>query len=63
LAHDSIISLLHEVRAQFFAANGMSELDVGGCGIIMADLAVCYKAEAHFGQMLTVDHILAKCSQ
>jgi len=55
LAHDSIISLLHEVRAQFFKANNMSELDVDGYGIIMADIGVCYKSEAHFGQMLTVE--------
>lgn len=55
LAHDSIISLLHEVRAQFFADNNMSELDVDGYGIIMADIGVCYRAEAHFDQMLTVE--------
>lgn len=55
LAHDSIISLLHEVRAQFFLANNMSELDIGGASIIMADIAVSYKAEAHFGQVLTVE--------
>lgn len=55
LAHDSIISLLHEVRAQFFANNNMSELDIEGFGIIMADIGVCYRAEAHFGQMLTVE--------
>lgn len=52
LAHDSIISLLHEVRAQFFADNNMPELDIEGFGIIMADIGVCYRAEAHFGQIL-----------
>jgi len=55
LAHDSLISLLHEVRAQFFLDNNMSELDVDGCGIIMADIGVCYRSEGHFGQMLSVE--------
>jgi len=55
LAHDSIISLMHEARAQFFAANGMSELDIEGAGIIMADLAINYRSEAHFGQILTIE--------
>lgn len=62
LAHDSIVSLLHEVRAQFFIANNMSELDVDGYGIIMADIAVSYKAEAFFGQMLTVEIALGDFS-
>ena len=55
LAHDSIISLMHEARAQFFVINGMSELNIEGAGIIMADLAINYRAEAHFGQQLTIE--------
>ena len=55
LAHDSVISLLHEARAQFFKANNLSELDVDGAGIIMADLAANYRGEAFFGQTLSVE--------
>ncbi|HIF17369.1 MAG TPA: thioesterase [Cycloclasticus sp.] len=62
LAHDSVISLLHEARAQFFEANNMSELDVEGYGIIMADIGVNYKAEAYFGQMLAVEITLGDFS-
>jgi YbgC/YbaW family acyl-CoA thioester hydrolase len=63
LAHDSIISLMHEARAQFFAAKGMSELDIEGAGIIMADLAINYRAEAHFGQLLTIEITLDEFSK
>ncbi len=63
LAHDSIISLMHEARAQFFTANGMSELDIEGAGIIMADLAINYRAEAHFGQLLTIEIALDEFSK
>ena len=62
LAHDSIISLLHESRAQFFKANGMSELDVDGKGIIMADIAVNYRSEAYFGDVLVVEIALGDFS-
>lgn len=55
LAHDSVISLLHEARAQFFKANNLSELDVDGAGIIMADIAANYRGEAFFGQTLRVE--------
>jgi len=55
LAHDSLISLLHEARAQFFIANNMWEHDIDGAGIIMADIAVAYKAEAHFGQIMQIE--------
>lgn len=60
LAHDSLISLLHEARAQFFIAHQMSELDIDGAGIIMADIAVCYRAEANFGQKLLIDISVAE---
>lgn len=62
LAHDSVISLLHEARAQFFKAHDMSELDVGGKGIIMADIAVNYRSEAYFGDKLNVEIALGDFS-
>ncbi len=55
LAHDSLISLLHEARAQFFIANGMQEHDIDGSGIILADIAVAYRSEAHFGQIMQIE--------
>ena len=55
LAHDSLISLLHEARARFFIANDMQEHDIDGAGIILADIAVAYKAEAHFGQIMQIE--------
>ncbi len=55
LGHDSVVSLMHEARARFFAAQGFSELDVDGAGIIMADLAVQYLSEAFHGDLLTID--------
>ncbi|MCP5480303.1 MAG: thioesterase family protein [Spirochaetales bacterium] len=54
LAHDSVLSLVHEARARFFQAHGWSELKIEGCGIIMADAALVYKAEAFFSDRLLI---------
>ena len=55
LGHDRLITLLHEVRLRFLAQHGFSEIDVAGNSIIMADLAIVYKAEVTYGECLTVD--------
>ena len=55
LGHDSVVSLLHEARAQFFAHHGWQELNVEGAGIIMADLAVVYLSEAFHGDRLVFE--------
>lgn len=52
LAHDKLISMLHEARAQFFLAFDMAENDVDGVGIILSDLAIRYQAEAFHPQTL-----------
>ena len=55
LGHDRLITLLHEVRLRFLKKHGFSEFDIAGTSIIMADLAISYKAEVTYGESLTVD--------
>lgn len=55
LGHDCLVSMLHEVRMQFFQHFGLQEYDVAGSQVIVADLAVSYRAEAFYGQMLAVE--------
>lgn len=52
LAHDAVVTLLHEARARFFKKYGWHELDVEGKGIIVADLGIMYVSEAFHGDML-----------
>ena len=54
LAHDSVLSLVHEARARFFQSHGWSELEIEGCGIIMSDAALVYKAEAFFSDRIRI---------
>ena len=52
LGNDALLGLLHEARVQFLAHYGLSELDIGGAGIIMADSVIVYKSEAFPGERL-----------
>ena len=53
LGHDHFISLMHEARVRFLQQYNFSELDIAGTSIIMADLAITYKAEVAWGESLT----------
>ena len=55
LGNDSVLSLLHEARVRFLQHIGLSELDLGGVGIIMSDAAIQFKSEAFFGEELTIE--------
>lgn len=56
LGNDALLSLLHEVRVQCLASLGTAEVDPATkLGFIMADMAVEYKAEAFYGDVLHVE--------
>jgi len=56
LGNDALLSLLHEVRVQFLASLGEREVDPATqLGFIMADVAIEYKAEAFYGDVLHVE--------
>ncbi len=52
LGNDSLLSLIHEARLRFLKANGFTEADIGGVGIIMVDTVVIYKSESFHGDIL-----------
>lgn len=54
LGNDSLLSILHEARLQYLQNLGCSELDAGGAGLIMADVAIVYKGEGFQGDVLQI---------
>lgn len=54
LGNDALLGLLHEARVRFLAHYGLSELNIHGLGIIMADSVIVYKSEAFPGELLTI---------
>lgn len=54
LGNDALVSIIHEARMRFLQQHQLSELDAGGIGLIMADLAVSYKKESFYGDQLSI---------
>lgn len=55
LGNDAVLSLIQEARMQLLAQGGFTELEAGGHGLIMADVAVAYRGESFYGDVLTVE--------
>lgn len=55
LGNDAVLSIIHEARARFLQQHNLTELEIGGCGLIMADTEIAYKAEAFFGDILKIE--------
>ncbi len=62
LAHDRMVSILHEARVRFFRAFGFEERNTEGRGILLVDLAVTYHREAFYGQTLRVEVAIGEAS-
>ncbi|MCW3479012.1 thioesterase family protein [Neisseriaceae bacterium JH1-16] len=52
LGNDALLRLAHEARVRFLQAYGYTELNIEDCGLIMADAAVVFRAEAFQGEHL-----------
>jgi YbgC/YbaW family acyl-CoA thioester hydrolase len=54
LSNDVYLAFLHEVRLQYFASFGYSEMNLAGCSVIMGDSAIVYKAECFYGDEIKI---------
>ncbi|MFM2376406.1 MAG: hypothetical protein RLZZ165_1503 [Bacteroidota bacterium] len=52
LGNDSVLTLMHEARTQFFCSFGYGVNDAEGTGFLMGDCAIMYRAEGFYGQVL-----------
>lgn len=52
VGHDTIMSVLHEARVRMLDSKGFSEIDIGGCGLIMTDTAIIFKNEVFYPALL-----------
>jgi len=59
MGNESVLLFAQEARLRFLRQHGMSEMDAGGCGLIMADAVVVYKSQARHGDVLRVEVAVA----
>ena len=53
VGNDTVLSIIHEARVQFLKSRGYQELDVEGVGLIMSDVAIEFKSELFYGDIIT----------
>ena len=54
VGNDAFTGIIHEARMQWLNQYGYSELQVEGIGIIMSDLAIEFKNESFYGDIMDV---------
>ncbi|MBC7874358.1 MAG: thioesterase family protein [Ferruginibacter sp.] len=52
VGNDTLLSLLHEARMQFLSSLGYTEMNFGGTGMIMADVAIEFRSELFYGDIV-----------
>ena len=55
LGNDSLLSIIHEARVQFFKHLDYTEMDIEGTGTMMADVVIVYKSQSFYGDVLTIE--------
>ena len=54
LGNDAFVSIIHEARMLWLRQYGYTELNIDGAGLILADLAVEFKNESFYGDMIEI---------
>jgi acyl-CoA thioester hydrolase len=54
VGNDAFVSLIHEARVQWLKQHHYTELDFAGIALIMSDLAVEFKQESFYGDVVEI---------
>lgn len=54
VGNDAFVSIIHEARMQWLKQYGYTELNMEGIGLIMSDLAIEFKNESFYGDLIVV---------
>jgi len=63
VGNDSILSLLHEARAQFLKSRGYNELNFAGTSLIMSDVAIEFKNELYYGDKIKASLVIGELTR
>ena len=63
VGNDTILSILHEARVQYFQKFGFAELDFAGVGLIMSDVAIEFKNEIFYGEKIIASVTIGEFSR
>jgi acyl-CoA thioester hydrolase len=55
VGNDSFVAIIHEARVQWLKQYQLRELNIGGAGLIMGDLAIEFKSESFYGDIIEIN--------
>lgn len=63
VGNDAVLSIIHEARMQFLKNLGYTEMDFAGAGMIMSDVAIEFKNELFYGDIVVASVIATSFSK
>lgn len=63
VGNDTILSIIHEIRMQFLHKSGYTEMNMEGVGLIMSDVAIEFKQELFYGDIILASVAIAEFSR
>ena len=54
VGNDAFVAIIHEARMQWLRLHNYTEMNFAGTGLIMSDLAIEFKQESVYGDMVTI---------
>ncbi len=63
VGNDTVLSIIHEARVQFLKFYGYSELDFAGASLIMGDVAIEFKKEIFYEDIIKASVTAAEFSR
>ncbi len=63
VGNDAFVSIIHEARMMWLKQYGYSELQIEGIGLIMSDLAIEFKNESFYGDIVDIKIGVAEISR
>ena len=63
VGNDTVLSVIHEARMQFLHQFGYTEMNFAGVGMIMSDVAIEFKSELFYGDIVKVSVAIVSISK
>lgn len=61
--NDTVLSIIHEARMQFLKSIGYTEMEFAGVGMIMSDVAIEFKNELFYGDIVIASVVAGEISK
>ena len=61
--NDTVLSIIHEARMQYLKSMGYSEMEFADVGMIMSDVAIQFKSELFYGDIIEASVVAGEISK